>query len=81
MAETLATAPKPRGTSRAKAVKPAPVATGESGAGGRERPAVSEEAIRVRAYYLALEHHGRGDSREFWLQAERELRAAAELER
>ncbi|MEZ5293880.1 MAG: DUF2934 domain-containing protein [Vicinamibacterales bacterium] len=39
--------------------------------------AVSDEDIRVRAYFLALEHQGRGDSRDFWLQAERELRAAA----
>ena len=37
------------------------------------RPVVTDENIRVRAYFLALEHGGRGGSVDFWLQAEQEL--------
>ena len=39
--------------------------------------AVTEEDIRVRAYFLALEHRGHGRSVDFWLLAERELRSNA----
>jgi hypothetical protein len=35
---------------------------------------VTHEEIRVRAYFLALEHGGRGGNLDFWLRAERELR-------
>lgn len=38
---------------------------------------VTDDDIRVRAYFLALEHRGRGGSLDFWLQAERELRQGA----
>ena len=38
---------------------------------------VTAEDIRVRAYFLALEHGGRGGSLDFWLLAERELLANA----
>ncbi|MGE0812312.1 MAG: DUF2934 domain-containing protein [Vicinamibacterales bacterium] len=64
----------PRSRTRKAARPPAPADTSAA-----DRPlAVSDEDIRVRAYFLALEHQGRGDSRDFWLQAERELRAAAQ---
>ncbi|MEZ5419849.1 MAG: DUF2934 domain-containing protein [Vicinamibacterales bacterium] len=36
---------------------------------------VTHDDIRVRAYFLALEHRGRGGSLDYWLQAERELLA------
>jgi hypothetical protein len=38
---------------------------------------VTDEHIRVRAYFLALESQGRGGSLDYWLRAERELRASA----
>ncbi len=38
------------------------------------RPAVTEDDIRVRAYYLSLEHRGHGGNLDFWLMAERQLR-------
>jgi hypothetical protein len=38
---------------------------------------VTDEDIRVRAYFLALESKGRGGSLDYWLRAERELRATA----
>lgn len=38
---------------------------------------VTDEDIRVRAYFLALESQGRGGSVDYWLRAERELRANA----
>ena len=38
---------------------------------------MTAEDIRVRAYFLALEHGGRGGSLDFWLLAERELLANA----
>jgi hypothetical protein len=38
-------------------------------------PVVTDEDIRVRAYFLSLEHRARGGSDiDFWLVAERELR-------
>lgn len=42
----------------------------------RARP-VTDDDIRVRAYFLALESQGRGGSLDYWLRAERELRAGA----
>jgi hypothetical protein len=35
---------------------------------------VTDDEIRVRAYFLSLEHGGRGRDVDFWLAAERELR-------
>lgn len=43
----------------------------------RPRATVTHEDIRVRAYYLALEHGGKGGNLDFWLLAERELRTRA----
>jgi hypothetical protein len=40
----------------------------------RARRVVTNEDIRVRAYFLALEHGGKGGNLDFWLRAERELR-------
>ena len=34
---------------------------------------VTQEEIRVRAYFLSLEHAGHGHDADFWLMAEREL--------
>jgi hypothetical protein len=36
---------------------------------------VTDEDIRVRAYFLSLEHGGHGNNLDFWLLAERELRS------
>jgi Protein of unknown function (DUF2934) len=41
------------------------------------RQAVTDEDIRVRAYFLSLEHRGEGSDVDFWLIAERELRSRA----
>lgn len=64
---------------RAKApARKAPTAVpAESGPNGSSTPAqqVTDEHIRVRAYFLALESKGRGGSLDYWLLAERELRA------
>jgi len=35
---------------------------------------VTDEDIRVRAYFLSIEHRGQGSPEYFWLLAERELR-------
>jgi hypothetical protein len=35
---------------------------------------VTDDDIRLRAYFISLEHHGRGTAEDFWLLAERELR-------
>ena len=35
---------------------------------------VTDEEIRVRAYFLSLEYNGDGSDVDFWLLAERELR-------
>jgi len=43
----------------------------------RARRAVTDEDIRVRAYFLSLEHRGAGSEMDFWLLAERELTADA----
>lgn len=45
---------------------------GENGAGAPR--AISDEDIRVRAYFLSVEHRGQGSPEYFWLLAERELR-------
>ena len=37
-------------------------------------PAVTDDDIRRRAYFLSLEHRGQGSDVDFWLIAERELR-------
>jgi hypothetical protein len=38
---------------------------------------VTEDDIRLRAYFLSLEHRGKGSDIDFWLIAERDLRARA----
>lgn len=43
----------------------------------RPQPTVTSEDIRVRAYFLSLEHGGEGGNLDFWLLAERELRQNA----
>jgi hypothetical protein len=35
---------------------------------------VTDEDIRMRAYFLSMEHRGQGSDIDFWLIAERELR-------
>jgi hypothetical protein len=37
---------------------------------------VTDEEIRLRAYFLSLEHRGKAGDIDFWLIAERELRTA-----
>ncbi len=54
-----------------------PVVTPVAAAPERPRVTVTHEDIRVRAYYLALEHGGKGGNLDFWLLAERELRTRA----
>jgi Protein of unknown function (DUF2934) len=39
------------------------------------RRVVTDEDIRIRAYFLSLEHGGEGSDIDFWLIAERELRS------
>jgi hypothetical protein len=39
-------------------------------------PTVTQEEIRVRAYFLSLEHGGNSNDVDFWLMAERELTQA-----
>ena len=41
------------------------------------RLVVTDDDIRVRAYFLALEHGGKGGNLDFWLLAEHELRGKA----
>lgn len=41
----------------------------------RARRVVTDEDIRIRAYFLSLEHRGAGSEMDFWLLAERELTA------
>lgn len=55
---------------RAASAGPAPAA-------GQTPRVVTADDIRVRAYFLAMEHQGRGGSLDYWLQAERELLAGA----
>lgn len=43
----------------------------------RSRRVVTDEDIRVRAYFLSLERGGAGSDVDFWLLAERELTADA----
>ena len=37
---------------------------------------VSDEDIRIRAYFLSLKYRGNGNDVDFWLLAERQLRGA-----
>ena len=37
-------------------------------------PVVTDDDIRLRAYFLSLEHRGQASDVDFWLIAERELR-------
>jgi hypothetical protein len=63
---------------------PAPVINGqpstprsEAGASADVFRAVTDDDIRVRAYFLSLEHRGQGSPEYFWQLAERELRQRA----
>lgn len=40
--------------------------------------AITDEDIRLRAYFLSIEHRGRGTPEYFWFLAERELRSRAD---
>lgn len=79
----------PETTPAPKARAKAPAAKARRVAAPRKRPAaapsvteataapalVTDEEIRVRAYYLSLEHRGsHNNDVDFWLLAERELR-------
>ena len=64
--------PAPRTAAAPPAVVPQVAAAPE-----RPRVTVTHEDVRVRAYYLALEHGGKGGNLDFWLLAERELRTRA----
>jgi len=65
---------KPR--TRRVAVKAVPVDTA-----ARESRVVTDEDIRVRAYFLSLEYEGDRSDVDFWLLAERELRPDAHHDR
>jgi hypothetical protein len=82
-ATALNTAPAPakRAARKSPAAKtPAPRPAGTPAEVNGERPSplaprvVTDEDIRVRAYFLSLEHRGQGSDIDFWLIAERELR-------
>ena len=86
-AKAAKAAPRVEAAKSAKAAAPAkvarptkaapPVVTPVAAAPERPRVTVTHEDIRVRAYYLALEHGGKGGNLDFWLLAERELRTRA----
>jgi hypothetical protein len=64
--------PRPRRVAKtAPIVEPAAVQTVP--AVQPQRRPVSREDIQVRAYFLALEHGGKGGSLDYWLLAEQEL--------
>lgn len=50
-------------------------ATGQEAPQATGRRVVTDEEIKVRAYFLSLEHGGAGSDVDFWLLAERELRS------
>jgi hypothetical protein len=56
----------------------APPATSDTVAARRR--AVTDEDIRLRAYFLSLERGGQGSAVDFWLLAERELRGARDTQ-
>jgi hypothetical protein len=54
---------------------PTAVAPVSAAAGNGSAPrVVTDEDIRVRAYFLSIEHRGQGSPEYFWLLAERQLR-------
>jgi hypothetical protein len=76
--------PRVRRAAKAPArAKVTPAPTAEAAAPQAPRPvaddvrAVTDEDIRVRAYFLSLEYRGRASDIDFWLIAERELRSRA----
>ncbi len=72
VAAVAASAPAPVKATRApKAVVDLPEVQTKKAASRQ----VSDEDVRVRAYFLSLEHRGRGNQVDFWLLAERELRS------
>jgi Protein of unknown function (DUF2934) len=73
--EPKATPPRPRATRKHASPKtPAatPVAAPEAVASLPR--IVTDEDIRVHAYFLSIEHRGQGSPDYFWMLAERELR-------
>jgi hypothetical protein len=56
---------------------PGPAAAASNGNAPVVSRQVTDEDIRVRAYFLSLEHRGQGSDIDFWLIAERELRSRA----
>jgi hypothetical protein len=79
---TAAPAPaasRPAPAKRAASKVPArrtPEASAALNGQGVQPPArlVTDDDIRLRAYFLSLEHRGNGSDIDFWLIAERELR-------
>lgn len=57
-----------------RAAKPAPTNGAVVRTQGRPPAGVTDEDIRMRAYFLSLEHSGEGNEFDFWVRAERELR-------
>lgn len=70
MADVTAPAPPDRVAMAQPASAPEPA---------RARRVVTDEEIRVRAYFLSLEHRGAGSDMDFWLLAEHELTADAQV--
>lgn len=66
----------PRPTPKARTPRVAAATEPVSKAAPAAARQVTAEDIRVRAYFLALESQGRGGSLDYWLRAERELRAS-----
>jgi hypothetical protein len=69
-------APRRRATKTAAPLQAAPESASAVLSNGTVG-AVSDEAIRVRAYFLALENGGTGSSFDYWLRAEQELRGSS----
>ena len=68
-------APAKRAAPKAPARRPPEPSAALNGE-GVQPPArlVTDDDIRLRAYFLSLEHRGNGSDIDFWLIAERELR-------
>ena len=68
-------APAKRAAPKAPARRPPEPSAALNGEGVQPPPRlVTDDDIRLRAYFLSLEHRGNGSDIDFWLIAERELR-------